>query len=260
MMIRRIVGSAFALAALVAGAAGSEPAPPFTEPFAGTALDRAWAVRQQNGSVTIAHDSSADAGVLVLRSVPGGQREIDVRRDAGGVIRGTVRAWFFDDRPGEETLYAGLQLLEAAHPERATTLGVQDFDAFFYLASIDGEGPASGCGRYPAKTTTAVGRSRGWHEFAIASTDAGVSLAIDGRAVFARGTAAAYDQVRIYLSGPHWRPDAVTYWHGLRYDGTAPLDAEPEPPTAIARNAPPSAQTPAASPPAAKAGDVLSAR
>ncbi|MBA3707661.1 MAG: hypothetical protein H0W83_02430 [Planctomycetes bacterium] len=193
-------------------------APAFADGFDGPLLSSAWTADSAFGSIWIDDRSFPGQSAAAFRSVGGGQRSMRITHDFGAPVRGTIHVRFFDAQPGSETLYEGVCLKELAHPERGAGLGVQDFDADFYLASIDGTGPAAQRGRYPQITTTPVGRTAGWHTFAFTVAPDGVVLAIDGRPVFAAVGDRVYDRLELYMSGPHWRPDTYAWFDDVRYE------------------------------------------
>jgi hypothetical protein len=166
-------------------------------------LDPLWSIFQQNGSVQTAVDvSHSGLFSLKLSSTSGGQREVRLTHVSPEATRGTLSVWFYDTVPGTQTLYAGLAAFNSADMSQYFQLNVADWNPSTYVWI----GPGV------PETATSVPRSLGWHEFRLQVTSTAFSAFIDQTLVGSVTGSFVFDTVRLFLSGPSFRPDAAFYF------------------------------------------------
>ena len=128
-------------------------------------------------------------------------------------------------------MYQLLVLTNSANPSINTSVGIQDFDAFCYTASIDGAaGPNGSCGLFPQAMTTNIQRTAGWHAFEVNVTATQVSLIIDDTVVYSQSGSFSYDAVQLSVAGPFYRPDTTVNFDDFTYTPPASGIAGPQGP------------------------------
>lgn len=194
--------------------------PTIEDTFEAPAIDGAWTVSPQNGTIGVSTDQNWTPGgqqSLKFSSSAGGQRSIVLERSLAGFSQGVATIHFYDTAPGVETLYTNFTLLDSTTGINAT-LGIQDFDAFCYKAMVidpafsTNFGPNANCGAFPQASTTNIARTVGWHVFSIRWDSQTVILSIDDQQVFQMSGTFHFDKAHIDLSGPFWRPNATYYF------------------------------------------------
>jgi hypothetical protein len=206
-------------------------AQPFTDGFEGSAIDPAWALEQQSGSISLS-TQQAHSGSQSLRFASealGLQRSIVARRFLPVSSKGQFTAYFYDSSPGNETLYMYFWLFNAATPQQYARIGVDDYDGQCYKANIVNaqgveQGPSTNCpgGFRPDQNTTAIPRTAGWHRFDIDVQATTVALRIDGNTVLNFSGDLSFDTIALSISGPLWRPNVVAYFDDVSLTPLAP--------------------------------------
>jgi Bacterial Ig-like domain (group 3) len=194
--------------------------------FEGPTIDPFWTVTQQFGSITTSTDvAHSGAQSAKFSSSSGGQRNIILSHTVASPTKGTFEVWFYDNAPGQQTLYEYIQLLNSSTGDKAF-IGTQDFDAFCYTAFLyNGAqgttlGPNANCGVFPQVLTTSVTRTQGWHLLEIVVAPAAVTFFIDTTQVFTTTGDYGFDNVSLVVTGPSFRPDTVAYFDDFLF--TAP--------------------------------------
>jgi len=216
-----VVFTAFFLFPIVAHAQS------FTDSFENPTFDPFWTVVQQFGTASttteLAHTGTQS---LKLASTFGGQREIHLAHDFPSTQKGDFSIYFYDNAPGQETLYQKIFLYNSISGDSAS-LGTQDFDAdcdtaqmYNYTTNVL-QGPNGTCGIYPQTSTTNVSRTAGWHKLDINVAAGSTTFAIDSTAVFTASGDYSFDSVTIFMSGPFWRPNTVAYFDDFSFQTSA---------------------------------------
>jgi hypothetical protein len=166
-----------------------------------------WTIVEQNGKLALVSDVT-HAGNLALRltSASGGQRYIWVAHTFPTPKKGTVSVWFYDTGAGTETLYAGIYA-NYDDSRGGPSLNVADWNATHYVWA----GPGVG------ETPTSVARTNGWHEFKLELTPTAFNAYIDRVLVGSIPGDFSFNNVRLQLSGPFWRPNATFYFDDFRF-------------------------------------------
>ena len=203
----------------------------YTDGFEGATFNSFWTANQQLGTVSLSTDQ-ARSGTQSARfsSISGGQRGISLIHNFATNVQGTASVYLYDPTPGQQTLYAQMQITNSSNNQQTAGVGIQDFDAFCYMAHINNVGPAANCGTFPQSSTTNVPRTVGWHLFTINAGPASISFAIDGVTQFTQAGNYSFDQVAIFISGPGFRPNATFYFDDFSLNVTE-VGSVPEPST-----------------------------
>jgi hypothetical protein len=217
----KTLATAFALALIAAAPAAR--AQSFTDGFEAPPIDPFWTITQQYGSITASTDqANLGARSAKFASSPGGQRNMTLSHSFTAPTQGDFVVWFYDGKPGQETLYEQLTLINSKTGDRAAT-GTMDFDAYCYTAYLNTAkgavlGPNAKCGIYPQTSTTSITRTLGWHRLEINVTSSTVVFSIDDTEVFTATGNYVFDTVYISASGPNWRPDTVAYFDDFSFN------------------------------------------
>lgn len=205
----------------------------YTDGFESATFNSFWTANQQLGTVSPSTDQ-AHSGAQSARfsSISGGQRGISLIHNFTTNVQGTASVYLYDPTPGQQTLYAQMQITNSSNNQQTASSGIQDFDAFCYMANINNVGPAANCGSFPQSTTTNAMRTAGWHLFTINAGAASISFAIDGVTQFTQAGNYSFDQVAIFISGPGFRPNATFYFDDFSLNVTE-VGTVPEPGSAV---------------------------
>lgn len=193
----------------------------FADNFEGPAFDSFWTVTQQFGTASLS-TAQAQSGVQSVQfsSTDGGQRQMSLTHQFASPVTGTFSVYFYDAAPGQETLYQQLSISNSSNPSSNMNIGVQDFDAYCYMASVNGAGPNANCGVYPQGSTTSILRTPGWHQLLIDVQSTGISGYIDGALAYSQSGSYSADRVDIFMSGPFWRPNTAAYFDTFSFAET----------------------------------------
>jgi hypothetical protein len=209
-------------ASVAAAATPSEPQS-FTDSFEGSSINPWWSVTQQYGSVGLSAVKSHSGGHAArFTSRSGGQREMHLKHRFSSPTRGNVSVYFYDNAPGQETLYETLNLYNSAQPKFLAGIGTQDFDANCYSAVFDDpagavSGQNANCGVYPQISTTSVHRTLGWHLLSITVGTGSISFAIDGQQLFSTPGNYQFDTIDLAVAGPDWRPNTSAFFDDFTF-------------------------------------------
>jgi len=206
----------------------------YTDGFEGSSFNPFWTVGQMTGTVSLStNEAHSGTQSAEFASAPGAQRFLTLSHTFSSPMTGTASVWFYDNAPGQQTLYEQLQLFTAGQNVGYANVGTQDFDAFCYaagLATAYGEvGPNANCGLFPQEETTDVARTTGWHLLSITMGPSATSVSIDGAQMFSYAGSFTFDTVQIDVQGPAFRPDTVAYFD----DFSIMASSVPEPGTLV---------------------------
>jgi hypothetical protein len=216
-----VCGAAFFLMSIAGLAPGARAdTVTFTDGFEGSSFNPFWTLTQQLGTITLSTDESFTGSQSAkFTAESGGQRNLFLTHAFSSELVGTVSVYFFDDAPGEQTLYEKLSLTDSENGTTAS-VGTQDFDAFCYSAAIGALGPNANCGDFPQESTTAVARTGGWHLLSITAGINDSSISIDGNQVFNLPGSFTFDTVQLEMFGPGFRPNTVAYFDDFSINAT----------------------------------------
>jgi hypothetical protein len=138
----------------------------YTDGFEGSSFNPFWTVGQVTGTVSLStNEAHSGTQSAEFASGDGADRFLTLTHSFASPMTGTASVWFYDNAPGQQTLYEQLQLFTVGQGVGFASVGTMDFDAFCYEASIDTlsgtVGPNANCGIYPQQSTTDVSRTVG---------------------------------------------------------------------------------------------------
>jgi len=192
----------------------------FTDGFEGPALEPFWTARQESGSVSLS-TTQVHAGVQSLQlssTYDTGQKYVWVSHCFEPPVFGSVSVWMYDTGADEwSSNYLGLELLNS----------VSGQSAGIYTRDYDLGTPAQG-GSYRWVTFDgtagyAVDRTKAWHHFQVNSTPGQIVLTIDDQVVYTGVGGTPYDEIRLRMEGPSWRPAWVCYYDDFSFEEYTPI-------------------------------------
>lgn len=198
----------------------------YSDGFEGSTLSGFWTETEQFGTISLSADQ-AKTGTQSLRiaSIGGGQREMYLRHDFSGPMKGSASVWFFDSNPGSETLYQHFTLGGWG----GIVIGVDDYESVCYKAT-GATGTNCAYNNYPESGNTTQLRALGWHLFAAEVTANSITLSIDDQVVLQKQGDFSFNFVTLQMTGPGWRPDTVGFWDDFSINAHSANSADvPEP-------------------------------
>lgn len=191
----------------------------FTDGFEGPALEPFWTARQDSGSVSLSTTQVyAGAQSLQLSSTYNtGQKYIWVSHVFEQPVFGSVSAWMYDTGADEESSnYLGLELLNSVLGQSAA-LYTRDYDL-----GTPAQGGSYRWLTFDGTAGYAVDRTKAWHHLQVKSTPDQIVLAVDGQVVYTGVGGAPYDEIRLRMEGPSWRPAWVCYYDDFSFEEYTP--------------------------------------
>lgn len=191
----------------------------FSDGFESNTIDPFWTASTVNGTIThsttVVHAGSQSLQLSTNTASEGPEKGAYLIHNFGSDQNaGYFSIWIYDTAPGAETNYALMDLLRDGAGQ--ARVGIIDNSANFYVAT-----PPTG----ENFGITSFSRSLGWHHFELDIT-AGVSSSfIDGQLVGSSSQPYVFDEVRLTVLAPIWRPNATFYFD----DFQANVQAVPEP-------------------------------
>jgi alpha-tubulin suppressor-like RCC1 family protein len=198
----------------------------FSDGFESETLDPYWTTVQTYGTIsgttTPVHGGSRALAFASQQAPPGLGSNMQLMHQFAIPTKGTFSVAFYDNAPGQETLYEQMSLFNSAKPNLLATIGTNDFDANCYMSRLDKSaghtvGPNANCGSFPQEQTTNVARTAGWHILEIDVGVTTVKFSIDGTETFTAHGDFAFDRVAIFVGGPAFRPTTTGYFDDFSF-------------------------------------------
>jgi hypothetical protein len=195
----------------------------FSDNFEGPALNSFWSISTAAGSVTFPSTTQAHSGNQSIQfntTYYTGQKNIWLYHNYSVPDYGQASVWVYDTGAGVSSANYLYLILQNQVTGSFISLHTQDYDlgpangGCYYFSLADG-----------SDHNTTVVRSQAWHQFLITSLPGALTISIDGTPVYTGNAGMQFDQIRLQMSGPTWRPAWVSYWDDF---STSPV---PEPST-----------------------------
>ncbi len=190
----------------------------FTDNFEGPALDPFWSPSAVSGSITFPSTAQAHSGnqsVQFNSTYNTGQKNITLAHDFASPIFGEASVWIYDTGADvASSNYIQLTIEDTTNGGgKGAYLNAWDYDA----------GPSNG-GDYVFGVSgridyqfTGIDRTQAWHQFRIDSEPDSLSLAVDGITVYTGAGGVPFNQVKLQMYGPTWRPAWVSYFDDFEF-------------------------------------------
>lgn len=137
-------------------------------------------------------------------------------------VYGRTSVWVYDT--GADTFSSNYLTLALNNSQTNQARGILGYDYDL--------GPGQNGSTYylntPGEFETAIDRTRAWHEFVIDTTPDSTRFFIDGQLVFTQPSGYSFDQIRIGMFGPDWRPAWTGYFDDFSFTEHEAV-ATPEP-------------------------------